>query len=285
MKYFVQFMVILVIAVSFSLAGSDKSDFISGVPLFAVCVGFAFVLQWLVFVPSYVAQTEHYFDLTGSLTYLSILAIAVILGNPGGLSLLLSLLVAVWAIRLGSFLFMRVKRAKGDKRFEQKNIFGWFFIAWTLQGLWVVLTSGAALVVITGNEQPPINSHSMPGLFLWLVGFAIEVTADRQKSRFRAIQANKGRFIRHGLWAYSRHPNYFGEILIWIGIAAIALPALDGWQYVSLISPLFVWVLLRYISGVPFLEGPADRKWGDEPEYQRYVQTTPAIFPRLKVFR
>jgi steroid 5-alpha reductase family enzyme len=112
------------------------------------------------------------------------------------------------------------------------------------------------------------------------VGFAIEVAADQQKRRFRADSSNRDGFIQSGLWAWSRHPNYFGEIALWIGIALIALPVLSGWQLATLISPVFVYLLLTRISGVPLLEARANKKWGEDPNFVAYMRSTPALFPR-----
>jgi len=105
--------------------------------------------------------------------------------------------------------------------------------------------------------------------------------ADRQKGQFSADPANKGRFISTGLWAKSRHPNYFGEILLWIGVAIIALPVLQGWQWVALISPVFVALLITRVSGVPHLEKKADTKWGGQADYEAYKKNTPVLIPKL----
>ena len=120
----------------------------------------------------------------------------------------------------------------------------------------------------------------VPGHAVWLAGFAIEVVADRQKSAFKQDSANDGRFITTGLWAWSRHPNYFGEITLWTGIAIMAVPILSGWQWVVLISPVFVAVLLMRVSGIPMLEARSDKRWGDEEAYQRYRAATPVLVPR-----
>ncbi len=115
---------------------------------------------------------------------------------------------------------------------------------------------------------------------VWLVGFGIEVAADDQKRAFRADPANRGRFITTGLWAWSRHPNYFGEITLWVGVALVALPALSGWQHLTLVSPLFVGLLLTRVSGVPLLEARGQATWGDDPEYRDYVARTPVLVLR-----
>jgi steroid 5-alpha reductase family enzyme len=272
----------LLVAAGVAWAGSQGGLAVGGLPLFALAAVVAFVIQWVVFVPSYRAQTEHWYDLTGSATYLTVVIGTLLLAAQfDARSLLLTLLVCVWAGRLGTFLFRRVRKAGVDTRFDDiKPSFVRFLMAWTLQGLWVFLTLGAALAAMTAAEAPAFGFIGWLGLAIWLVGFGIEAVADAQKQAFRADPANKGRYIDSGLWAWSRHPNYFGEITLWVGVALIALPALSGWQYVTLISPVFVYFLLTRVSGIPMLESSADERWGNEPEYQAYKARTPVLFPR-----
>lgn len=270
----------LAIATAIAIAGSSQSLSYRGLPVFALVALLAFAVQWLVFIPAYLSQSERYYDLTGSLTYLSVAALAVsVKGDPR--SMLLALLIAVWAVRLGSFLFLRIRDAGSDRRFDQiKPYFFRFLMTWTLQGLWVLLTAGAALAAMTSSASVPIGPIAMLGLLVWVIGFGIEVVADRQKREFRRDPANADKFIQHGLWAWSRHPNYFGEIVLWLGVAIIALPALSGWQYATLVSPLFVYLLLTRVSGIPALEAHAKKRWGDDPEYQTYRSSTPALMLR-----
>lgn len=272
----------LLVAAAVGWAGSQGGDKVSGVPLFALAGAFAFLVQWVVFLPSYLAQTEHYYDLTGSLTYLT-LAIGTLLLVDGfdARSILLTLLVSIWALRLGSFLFLRIRRRGIDERFDAiKPSFTRFLLAWTLQGLWVFLTLAAALGAMTSAQPGRLGLVGFVGLAVWAAGFAIEVVSDRQKRAFRQNPTNSGRFITTGLWAWSRHPNYFGEIVLWLGIALIALPSLSGWQYVTLISPLFVFLLITRVSGIPPLESRAEERWGDEPEFVAYKERTPVLIPR-----
>lgn len=263
-------------------AGGQGGATVAGRPVIWICAALAFAINWAAFVPSWILRTEHYYDLTGSLTYLGVLVCALLLvGEPAPRSLLLGGLIGVWALRLGSFLFARVRRAGSDERFDDlKQDAIRFLMAWTLQGLWVFLTLAAALATITARESPPLGAWAVAGTAVWCCGFAIEVLADRQKSRFRKEPGNRGRFITSGLWAWSRHPNYFGEITLWVGIALIALPTLSGWRYVTLISPLSVYVLIVFVSGVPLLEQRAEQKWGDDPEYRAYVARTPVLLLR-----
>nr|WP_255422309.1 DUF1295 domain-containing protein [Tessaracoccus sp. MC1627] len=249
-----------------------------------MAVAAAFVIQWVVFIPSFAAQTERFFDLTGSLTYISI-TVAIVLLTPGvdARALLLAALVLVWAARLGTFLFRRVHRAGKDDRFDElKPSLIRFLNVWTLQGLWVTLTAAAAWVSITSATRVGLDWFALVGFVVWAVGFGIEIVADQQKGRFNADPARKGGFISTGLWARSRHPNYFGEIVLWTGVAIIALPTLQGWQWVALISPLFVALLLTKVSGIPLLERKADAKWGGQPDYEAYKAGTPVLLPKLR---
>lgn len=275
--------IVILLGAGVAWAGSQGSAAVGGLPLLAICVAAAFLVQWLVFIPAYLRQTEKFFDLTGSLTYISVTLLAVLLSPVrDGRSLLLLALVLIWATRLGTFLFRRIQNEGKDGRFDDiKPSFIRFLNVWTIQGLWVTFTAAAALVAITSRHREPLGWVAGVGALVWAIGFAIEVVADTQKSRFKANPANKGKFINIGLWARSRHPNYFGEIVLWLGVAIIALPVLQGWQWVALISPLFVTVLLTRVSGVPMLERRADERWGGQPDYEQYKKETPVLIPRL----
>lgn len=275
--------VLVIIGLLFALAGSQGGSSVFGIPLFALLVALAFLIQWLAFVPAFLRQTERFFDLTGSLTYISVVTIGILLSPAvDARAILLWALVVIWAVRLGTFLFRRIRRAGKDNRFDDiKPSFIRFLNAWTIQALWVTFTVGAALVAITTTNRRALDLFTLIGLLVWLLGFGIEVVADAQKSRFSAKPENQGRFIQTGLWARSRHPNYFGEILLWIGIAVVALPILRGWQWVTLVSPAIVTLLLTRVSGVPLLEKRADEKWGGQADYEAYKRTTPVLIPRL----
>jgi steroid 5-alpha reductase family enzyme len=274
--------IVILVGLGIAFAGSQGGTSVLGIPVFALSIGLAFLIQWLAFIPAYLLQNERFYDLTGSVTYISVTILAVLLSPVvDGRSILLLVMVLIWAGRLGTFLSRRIRKAGKDARFDEiKPSFLRFFNAWTLQGLWVSLTLSAVLAALTATMRKPLGWFAAIGFLVWAFGFALEVAADAQKSRFRADAANRGRFIRTGLWAWSRHPNYFGEIVLWIGVAIIALPVLRGWQWVTLISPVFVTLLLTRISGVPILEKRADEKWGGQPEYESYKERTPVLIPR-----
>ena len=275
--------IVYALAGAIAWAGSQGGAFAGALPVFASCALLAFAMQWLAFVPAYLKQTETFYDLTGSLTYISCTLLALVLaGQFDGRSILLTVFILVWAARLGSFLFARIRQDGSDSRFDKiKPNPLRFFVTWSLQGLWVLLTAGAAWAAMTSAEARPLTVIDAIGAGLWLVGFVIEVVADRQKRDFRARAGREG-FITTGLWSRSRHPNYFGEILLWFGIAILALPALGGWQLATLISPVFVYLLLTRVSGIPLLEKKADSRWGGQAEYEAYKASTPVLFPRLR---
>lgn len=277
----VRTVVVVLIGAGLAFAGSQGGHRIADIPVYALCVAVAFLLQWIAFIPAWRNRTEQFYDLTGGITYITVTLLALLL-TPGAdaRSLLLSGIVIVWAARLASFLFLRIRTAGEDRRFRDiKHSFGRFVLTWTLQGLWVAFSLAAALAAITSTRRLDLDLFAVVGFLVWLTGFSLEVIADRQKSAFNARPENKGRFISTGLWSWSRHPNYFGEIVLWIGVAVIALPVLRGWQYASLISPLFVILLLTRISGIPLLERQADQKWGGEAEYESYKARTSVLVP------
>ena len=275
--------VVVLLGAGLAWAGSQNGAAAGGIPVFTLAVAAAFIIQWLAFIPAYLRQTERFYDLTGSLTYIAVTVMLMLL-TPGidARGFLLAALVLVWAARLGSFLFRRISKAGKDDRFDEiKPSFVRFLSTWTMQGIWVAFTAAAAWVAMTSANRVGLDWFALIGLLVWIAGFGIEAVADRQKGRFSADPANKGKFISTGLWSKSRHPNYFGEILLWVGVAIIALPVLQGWQWVALISPVFVALLITKVSGVPHLEKKADKKWGGQADYEEYKKNTPVLIPKL----
>ena len=270
-------------ALAGALIGWIGSDAVNGTTAFSIAVAAAFAINWMMFIPSYIYQTERYFDLTGSITFLTATWASLILaGNFGEpRAMLLALMVSVWALRLGSFLFTRVVREGHDGRFKtilpEPRV---LLMTWTLQALWVTINASAAIAVFSAETQLPLEIWAIVGGVMWVTGFAIEVASDSQKTRFREQPQNRNRFITTGLWAWSRHPNYFGEILLWAGVAFVAVPVLSGWQHLFLGAPLFTLYLMTKVSGVDMLERRADERWGNNPDYQDYKAATPSLLLR-----
>ena len=243
-----------------------------------------FCIQWISFIPAFIFQTEKFYDLTGSITYLTAVFYTLYVTGSNNLSdLIIVGCVAVWAIRLGSFLFMRIHKAGEDRRFRTiKPNFTRFLMTWTLQGMWVSMCLLCVLTALSSYSGVVMNSIFFIGLLVFILGLSIEIIADYQKTVFRRNIENKDKFITTGLWSLSRHPNYFGEILLWTGIAIMSISSLQGLQYITLISPIFVYVLLVYISGVRILEAQAEKKWGHLDSFKEYIKNTPRLF--FKIF-
>ncbi|MDZ8200205.1 DUF1295 domain-containing protein [Microbacterium sp. SSW1-59] len=264
-------------------AGGQGNALVAGIPLFAVAVAVAYAIQIIVWIPSQIARSERFFDITGSITFIGVsIALLLLAPAPDARSWVLAGMVVLWAVRLGSFLFVRVHRSGGDDRFDElKTNPVRFLRVWVLQGAWVSLTASAAWIAMSSETRAPLGWLAYVGIGVWVLGMVLEVTADAQKSAFKADSANEGRFIRSGLWSRSRHPNYFGEIVLWVGVFLVAAPVLSGWQWVAVISPLFVILLLTRVSGIPLLEQKAERTWGGQDDYEAYKKRTPVLIPRL----
>ena len=278
------FLNILFAAIAFSftmtIAYLAKSDVVMQ------AVMLAFLIQWVAYIPAYIFQTEKFYDLTGSLSYLTVIWFVFFSSNNlSGLNiqnLIVVTLISVWAIRLGTFLFGRIHKDGEDKRFRTiKTSASQFFMTWTLQGMWVSICTMCAITAISSSQGIIANALFYLGLAFFIVGFAIEVVSDQQKSAFRAVPENKEKFITSGLWSKSQHPNYFGEILLWSAIALLSISSLNGTQYLTLISPIFTYVLLVYISGVRMLDDMGNKKWGHLEEYKEYKRNTPTLFLKL----
>ena len=248
-----------------------------------ICIG----AQWLAWIPASIWKTERFYDIAGGLTYLAVIGFSLWAGSqteaPSLREIIISLLVVLWSLRLSFFLYFRIHRTGKDGRFDVlKTSPVRFLVPWTLQGLWVFLTM---IVVIVINSQagsaPPLGIWDGIGLATWILGFGIEVVADQQKTAFNTDASNKGKWIDSGLWAYSRHPNYLGEILLWAGIGFFGISCFMGLERVAWVSPVFIYLLLTKVSGIPILDKRALEKWGDDEEYQRYRDQTPALLPRF----
>ena len=278
--------VFVIVFLIVSAVGNNSVSF-SGYSAVLYCAVICIGMQWLAWIPASMAKTERFYDITGGLTFLAVVGFSLWAGAqseaPSLRELIVSLLVVIWSLRLSSFLYFRIHRTGKDGRFDRlKTSPIRFLVPWTIQGLWVFLTM---IVVIVINSQadsaPALGIWDALGLSIWLLGFSIEVIADNQKTAFNSEPNNQGKWIESGLWAYSRHPNYLGEILLWTGIACFGIPCFTGLERFAWISPVFIYLLLTKLSGIPILDKRALEKWSDDIEYQKYRENTPALFPRL----
>ena len=278
------FLNILFATIAFSLCVLIAYFTNSSIVLNAVIL--AFLIQWVAYIPAYLFQTEKFYDLTGSLTYLTVIWFVYFssgqMNEFNTQSLLVTVLISLWAVRLGSFLFSRIHKDGEDKRFRTiKTSASQFFMTWTLQGMWVSICSMCAITAISSLDGIISNNLFYIGFVLFIIGFSIEIIADRQKTAFRSIEENKDKFITSGLWSKSQHPNYFGEILLWSAVAVMSFSSLSGTQYLTMISPIFTYILLVYISGVRMLDDMGNKKWGHLEEYKTYKKNTPTLLLKL----
>lgn len=249
----------------------------------AVCLGVQWLSALLYAVPK---QDERFFDLTGSVTFAGVSLLALVRSEPTPLlvhwrSIVLTALVWLWCVRLGSFLYVRIREVGEDTRFQEIRTNPVRFLSvWSIQGLWVLLTLLPVLLsIVHGRDDSTVSLFDILGLSLWVLGYTLEVVADYQKTQFRRDARNKGKFIHSGLWAYSRHPNYCGEITMWVGIFVTAAHGLPSplLRAFAAASPAFVTLLLTRVSGVPLLEKQGDERWGKLPAYQEYKQRTSVL--------
>ena len=289
LKDYINVIIVLLIGAVVAFASGQNGLNYNGWSIILICMTISFLIHWVAFIPAYLARTEKFYDISGTIAYICVLFSASYLTKlvSGGVlntrSMLTVALVSIWALRLGFFLFIRVLKTGEDRRFrEVKQKFSGFLVWWSLSALWVFLTTVNALVMIINNVEYHNDFFMYLGFTIWIIGFSFEVISDEQKRRFRLEPINKDRFISTGLWGLSRHPNYFGEILLWIGMAVIAYPTLQGWQHMSLISPIFIYVLLTKMSGVNLLEQHAEKKWGGKEDYEKYKRNTPVLIPFTK---
>ncbi len=238
-------------------------------------------LNLLAFVPAAALRTERFYDLVGSLTFTAIVFYVVNAGSGSERVFQVGCAILLWAARLGSFLVRRVRREGGDGRFDEMKVQpARFLLAWCMQALWASTTT-LSLVALdaAGGGSPALGLGDLLGGGIWLLGFGLEVLADRQKEAFKQNPANRGRFIQGGLWSRCQHPNYLGEILLWVGLFVVAAPHLSGAGFVAVLSPLFITLLLTRVSGIPLLQQRAKARWGHDPDFQRYQRVTPLLLP------
>ena len=279
--------VVLAITVSMVLATQGGAADFMGISMVAFSAILCFGIQMTAWVPASLLQTERFYDLTGGLTYIVLAIATLMLGakdeEPSTRELIVTVLVVIWAIRLASFLFLRIHHAGKDGRFDDlKTSPVRFLVPWSLQGLWVFVTMNVVIVINSQSGlSPELTVWDALGAILWTAGFCLEVVADRQKSAFNANPANEGKWIDEGLWSLSRHPNYLGEIMLWSGIALFGVPCFSGMEGLAWVSPIFVYILLTKVSGVPILDRRALEKWGEDAAYLQYRENTPQILPRL----
>ena len=237
-------------------------------------------LNMFMFIPAYIFRTDKLTDISYAVSFALLGIIGILFGGISTPSLILVIAIILWSFRLGLYLLTRIHKMGRDKRFdEMRNSFWQFGKFWFLQGLtvWIVLIPSLLFL-----SKSPNNLHlfSYIGLVMWIIGLVIETVADMQKFNFINNSQNKGKWIESGIWKFSRHPNYFGEIFLWFGLYIFTIGAFNLNEIlIGFIGPLYIAVLILFVSGVPLLEKGADKRWGDDIEYQRYKKRTSTLIP------
>ena len=242
---------------------------------------FSVFVNIVMFAIAWQLRTDKLTDLSYAATFLMVTATGLWQLPLTPYRVGLAAMVGLWAIRLGGFLGLRIFITGRDKRFDTIRRSFWKFAKfWIGQGIsvWAIL-----LPTLLALRYPdtPLGWLAFVGAGIWLLGLVTEAVADWQKFYFTFLPANEGKWIDRGLWRYSRHPNYFGEITVWIGVFVTACAALPWAQLLlGALSPLYIAGLLLFVTGIPILEKSADARWGDNPKYRKYKARTSLLIPR-----
>lgn len=245
--------------------------------------GISMLIQAVFFFIAFSFQTDKVTDFSYGLSFIALLFYLLSQRSFSDLFVIvLSAMVLIWAIRLISYLFTRILKIGKDDRFDEMRSKPLKFASfWILQGIsvWVIMLP----VIFFMTSYSEIGSRNITfmiiGLIVWLLGISIETISDMQKFKFKNDPANKGRWVNIGLWKCSRHPNYFGEILCWWGVFVYVIPFLEGFGYLTIVGPIYITLLLLFVSGVPLIEKKYDERYKDNKEYQKYKRETNLLIP------
>lgn len=236
------------------------------------------LIQVFFFIIATINKTDKVTDLSYGLTFIFIALISFIGSGQELFHWLLFAMIVIWGIRLSSYLFIRIMKIKVDERFNKiRNSFVEFGKFWLLQAIsvWIITLPAA----VSFSQSSSLNMWSMLGAIIWLTGLIIETSADIQKFQYKNNPKNKNRWTDAGLWKYSRHPNYFGEMLCWWGVFLFCLPTFNNYQFLTIVGPMFITFLLLFVSGVPPLEKRYLSKFGDNQDFQEYLKNTNLLIP------
>ncbi|MGC9312440.1 MAG: DUF1295 domain-containing protein [Sediminispirochaetaceae bacterium] len=256
-------------------------EFVQSNPiLFSLIFSFAVNTFFFVFAAAF--KTDKVTDISYSLSFF-LLTLFLLLAAGAPLSYhkgLVSAAILLLSARLGGYLLYRIIKIGKDARFDDKRgNFVNFLKFWVLQATVVWLVMLPFSLYITSPSDGGTLFFTLVGMVLFALGLLIEAISDVQKFRYRSRLENNTHWVDTGLWKYSRHPNYFGEMLVWWGLFIVVIPSLRGFGWLTVLGPLSITLLLLFVSGIPLLEKSADRKYGDNPEYLAYKESTSLLFP------
>ncbi|CAM8971571.1 unnamed protein product [Rhodiola kirilowii] len=237
--------------------------------------------QLIFFIVTALLKFDKVTDFAGSTNFIILAILTLVLkGTWHFRQVVLTVLVVIWGLRLAVFLLMRILQWGEDRRFdEMRNNLGKLAVFWIFQAVWVWTVSLPVTVVNASSREPSLQAADIIGWIMWGVGLSIEATADQQKLVFKNSPENRGKWCAVGIWKYTRHPNYFGEMLLWWGVFVAATPVLEGAEWLVIFGPIFLTLLLLFVSGIPMLEESADKKFGNVAGYRQYKSKTSPLIP------
>lgn len=241
------------------------------------------IVQLALFFVAALFRSDKLTDLAYGLTFIGVAGwLYMVNPNVSIVRAVLLVMISLWGVRLAGYLFVRILMIKKDARFDgvREN---WlkFLGFWLLQAVSIFVILSPTVIVLQKTEVTSMSYLSMAGFVVWLLGLTIEMVADRQKFIFKLDPKHRDMWASEGLWSRSRHPNYFGEMLVWWGTFLYCLPYLVGIEVVSIVSPLYITVLLLFVSGIPPLEKAYAKRYKGNVAYKKYVRNTPLLIPKL----
>lgn len=245
-------------------------------------LGVSLGIQALFFAIAASLRTDKVTDLSYSLTFLVLALILFGRSDAGGAApLALASMIGLWSVRLAGYLVYRVMRMGRDARFDGVRERFWKFLQfWFFQGIvvWTVMLPTMIWFGLAAGPAP-WSVWMTAGAAIWCAGLVIESLADAQKFRHKERLGPRARWMQTGLWRYSQHPNYFGELLCWWGLFVFVQPGLGWWFPLALVGPLSITYVLIGVTGIPTLVRSAEAKWGDDPDYRAYRGATSLLIP------
>jgi len=244
--------------------------------LFLATTLFCYMTFW--FILSVVKKRNDIADIAWGLGFILIAWLSFGLSDFSFKALLVNSLVTIWGLRLAWHIFNRNKHKPEDSRYQEwRKTWNYFYLrsylqVFLLQGIFLYLIS-LPIIYINHSVSNEFGVLEVVGLFVWGIGFYFESTGDKQLKEFISNPTNKGKIMNKGLWKYSRHPNYFGEVTQWWGIFIIALSIQNS--YFTIIGPLTITILILFVSGIPLLE----KKYSGRPDWEEYKKKTSVFIP------
>jgi len=250
-------------------------------PLMASLI-FSFSINFIFFLVALLFRTDKVTDLSYSLSFALLAPLLLIASGPGfsTVQFLVSAAIVIWALRLGIYLFWRILVTKTDERFDDKRNRPMNLVKfWILQimAVWIIMLPFSYSLTSRGGVVS--IQFSLIGFTLFSIGFVVEAVSDFQKFVFKRKGENRNKWMNRGFWKYSRHPNYFGEIVVWWGLFVVVVPLLGSKAFFAVLGPLFITILLLFVSGIPLLEKSAEKKYGNNPQYVQYRDQTSLLIP------